>query len=428
MKLFEWQKRAALESEKRSGWGLFAKPGTGKTAAALKICLQGDFVPFVVCPLAVKHQWKAEGVEHVHHYEQIRNRKNLREIAKELQRVNSCLILDESHRIANPKALTSKAALALAPFAKKRLVLTGTPTANSPADLWMQLRFIDPNMKMESYNEFRDRYVQRISATHPMMRAIMRNMGNSRFAPFVPDRNRDGSLKLKNMQELIERISDHGTFVRDDELADLPERTFSTRIVYPDADLKRAYREMREQMMSEINGQTLTAQNAAVLATRLLRLTSALGEDGSDLGLQNPKAAQLMNDLPQYLTEGKIIVWSIWIPEREQLRKAFSDNEFEFTEDPEEFVREESKRILLGSPKMFGAGLNLQCAKYQLWCSRSWSLIEREQALHRNYRVGQLKTTHVVDYITAGTIDERVIGALASKTDLLQSIIKGKTL
>jgi hypothetical protein len=40
-----------------------------------------------------------------------------------------------------------------------------------------------------------------------------------------------------------------------------------------------------------------------------------------------------------------------------------------------------------------------------LWLSRSWSLLEREQALARNYRAGQTEKTIVVDYITADTID-----------------------
>jgi SNF2 family DNA or RNA helicase len=72
---------------------------------------------------------------------------------------------------------------------------------------------------------------------------------------------------------------------------------------------------------------------------------------------------------------------------------------------------------------MFGTGLNLQLAKYQLWLSRSWSLLEREQALARNYRTGQTEKTIVVDYITEGTIDARVLHALENKTDLLNQIM-----
>jgi SNF2 family DNA or RNA helicase len=50
-------------------------------------------------------------------------------------------------------------------------------------------------------------------------------------------------------------------------------------------------------------------------------------------------------------------------------------------------------------------------------------LLEREQALARNYRAGQTQKTVVVDYLTEGTIDARVLIALENKTDLLNEIM-----
>ena len=101
---------------------------------------------------------------------------------------------------------------------------------------------------------------------------------------------------------------------------------------------------------------------------------------------------------------------------------ALSERGFRVTLDPDEFIKGDYQ-ILLGSPKMYGTGLNLQLAKYQLWLSRSWSLLEREQALARNYRAGQTQKTVVVDYLTEGTIDARVLNALENKTDLLNEIM-----
>lgn len=72
---------------------------------------------------------------------------------------------------------------------------------------------------------------------------------------------------------------------------------------------------------------------------------------------------------------------------------------------------------------MFGTGLNLQRARYQLWLSRSWSLLQREQALARNFRAGQTEKTIVVDYVTTKTVDERVLAALETKSNLLNEIM-----
>lgn len=129
-----------------------------------------------------------------------------------------------------------------------------------------------------------------------------------------------------------------------------------------------------------------------------------------------------MSEVGSFVAAGKVIVWSAWPSEREAVTTALRAALYRVTLEPDEFVSGDYD-ILVGSPKMFGTGLNLQLAKYQLWLSRTWSLLEREQALARNYRAGQTEKTVVVDYLTEGTIDERVLNALETKTDLLDQIM-----
>jgi SWI/SNF-related matrix-associated actin-dependent regulator of chromatin subfamily A-like protein 1 len=54
------------------------------------------------------------------------------------------LIADESHYLKNPKSQRSKLVRALGPLARRRVLLTGTPVLNKPAELWAQLNLIDP--------------------------------------------------------------------------------------------------------------------------------------------------------------------------------------------------------------------------------------------------------------------------------------------
>jgi SNF2 family DNA or RNA helicase len=418
VKLFAWQERAVRDSDLKEGWGLFARPGTGKTLAALTIAQRAQLLPVVVCPKAVKSQWAANGVEHIFHYEQLRNVARFKVIAELLRANDCCLILDESHRISNPSTKTSKAALKLAPLAKKRLCLTGTPSANSPADLWAQLRFLRPTDKLETRREWQDRYIDSLSPQHPLMRHLRGN-------PFIAKKNRDGSLVLKNIDELSRRVAEYGTSIHDDEMQDLPDRTFVIRHCTPDQDLARTYDELRRLCVTDIQGSPLTAENAAVLATRLLRLASGLGASDMTEKMNNPKLSQLMDDLPDFTSEGRVIIWSVWTSERAELCQALEAMHVSWTDDVEKFLSVDDIRVLVGSPKKIGAGLNLQAATYQLWLSRTWSLIEHEQALHRNYRVGQTKKTTVVDYVTEGTIDLAVMRALDAKHNLLSYIMKG---
>ena len=417
MGLFQWQQRARRDAAPHDGWGLFARPGTGKTLAALTITSDWGVLPVVVAPLAVKRQWIDHGVEHVYHYDQLRIARYQTEIADLLQRHRCCLILDESHKIANPSTATTKSALRLGRLAAKRLVLTGTPTANSPADLWSQLKFLRPDATIESYKAFKARYLVGLPPSHPLM---LRIRGN----PFIARRNRDGTLMLQNTEELARRVSQYGTSVDESEITDLPSRTFITRHAEASLELRQAYEDLRRRCMTEIQGHVLTAENAAVLATRLLRLASGLAEADSVVKLPNPKLSLLLTDLDQILAEGRTIIWSVWTQEREEIAAALQRTPYTWTDDVQVFQCDSTYRVLLGSPKVLGAGLNLQSATYQCWVSRTWSLIEREQALHRNYRVGQTKQTTVIDYITKGTIEAQVMRALDAKSNLLTLIME----
>lgn len=417
MQLFQWQQRARRNAAPHDGWGLFARPGTGKTLAALTIAEDWQTVPVVVAPLAVKQQWREQGVTHVYHYEQLRIARYQAEIADLLQRHRCCLILDESHKIANPSTATTKSALRLGRLATKRLVLTGTPTANSPADLWAQLKFLRPDATLTSHKLFKSRYLVGLPSSHPLM---MRIRGN----PFIPRRNRDGTLMLQHTDELTRLVAQYGTSVDESEIVDLPPRTFVTRRCEASPELRRAYEELRRRCITEIRGSVLTAENAAVLATRLLRLASGLGEADSVVKLPNPKLSALLSDLDQIIAEGRTIIWSVWTQERDEIASALRERPYLWTDDVAQFQHDTTYRVLLGSPKVLGAGLNLQSATYQCWVSRTWSLIEREQALHRNYRVGQTQATTVIDYITDGTIEAQVMRALDAKSNLLTLIME----
>jgi len=90
---------------------------------------------------------------------------------------NTMVVLDEAHRIKNvDEGVQSKAALSLSPYAKARVVLTGTPAANSYVDLFNLYKFIWPANNVIGYsipqlqnmsrndNDFRvDDLMQRIS-------------------------------------------------------------------------------------------------------------------------------------------------------------------------------------------------------------------------------------------------------------------------
>jgi SNF2 family DNA or RNA helicase len=72
-------------------------------------------------------------------------------------------IIDEAHWIKNGRAQRSKATQAIAGCAPNRILLTGTPMANRPAELWFPLTVLDGKRSWGSPVDFRVRYA---GATH----------------------------------------------------------------------------------------------------------------------------------------------------------------------------------------------------------------------------------------------------------------------
>ena len=52
-------------------------------------------------------------------------------------------ILDESQKIKNPEAALTRTFHDVAAAFERRIIMTGTPAANRPYDMWAQIKFLD---------------------------------------------------------------------------------------------------------------------------------------------------------------------------------------------------------------------------------------------------------------------------------------------
>lgn len=76
-----------------------------------------------------------------------------------MEQWNTALIIDESHYIKNPDLRRwGSMAISIAPYAKRRIVLSGTPMPNNAKDLWTQITFLWPHDfplgKRENYTRY----------------------------------------------------------------------------------------------------------------------------------------------------------------------------------------------------------------------------------------------------------------------------------
>ena len=111
--------------------------------------------------------------------------------------------------IKNHAAQRSKVCVRLGLSAQYKLIMTGTPVANGPMDVFMQFEFLDPNiLGVGDFYSFRNRY------------AIMGGYDDKQV------------IGYQNMPELIELMSPFVFQVRkSDVLTELPPKVYQVREV-----------------------------------------------------------------------------------------------------------------------------------------------------------------------------------------------------
>lgn len=75
------------------------------------------------------------------HYEAVKSEAERLELFLQTRRV--AVILDESQKIKNPNSQLTQVFHKLADYFAKKVIMTGTPVANRPEDIWAQIYFLD---------------------------------------------------------------------------------------------------------------------------------------------------------------------------------------------------------------------------------------------------------------------------------------------
>lgn len=101
-----------------------------------------------------------------------------------------CIVCDESHRIKSPASKCSRFLARLGRKTFNKYLVTGTPLAENPLDVYAQYRFLDPSIFGTNYTLFKERY-QNVD--------IRRSMA-------VGYTVLDSKQPYKNLDELKERV------------------------------------------------------------------------------------------------------------------------------------------------------------------------------------------------------------------------------
>lgn len=346
---------------------------------------------------------------------------------KELNEVDwRAVVVDEAHRIVNPKAKQTRAIWFLAKNAEYRYALTGTPIANAPDDLWAIMRFVSP-LEFPARGEYVDRYcLQAWNARGGLDVIGVRPEMKQEFYDIIDPRMR------RMPKDLV--------------LPHLPAKQRSLRECEMSSKQAKAYKQMEEMMIAELIDETGNSDFVAetmpvVKRLRLMQFASAYAELDGEAKIRMALPSSKVDELVEWLEElgdESVVVFS---QSRQLIELAATRLEKEqvsfrlivggMTEDErvrseEDFQSGRARVVLCTSAG--GEGITLTKARHLAFLQRFDSMILNKQAEDRVHRIGSEihDKIHITDFVTPNTVEEDQIGRLHVKLQRLEEIVRDR--
>lgn len=420
---------------------IFHEQGLGKTKIAtdlILLWLSEDIVDtvFVITKKMLVKNWVDELVMHSHvtprvlsgnrrdnafalnspvliyvmNYEVISTNFDL--VCEFLDTCRVAAVLDESQKIKNPESKLADYFHSLANKFTRRIIMTGTPVANRPYDIWSQIKFLDGGEAFgDSFSAFKEELD---------LPTVSNNI--SRYGPILTD--------------VMNRIKHFS--VRETKATaglDLPDKTILTELVDLSPQQHAIYTAYRDEMAYEINASGHTVvDDAEYILKRLLRLVQCASNPAlvDNTYSETPgKYLKLIELLEKIQTQDrKTIIWSGFVNNidwlNDNLGRFFPQKVHgnmpvdERNESIRKFKTDRDCRILLATPGAAKEGLTLTVANYAVFYDRGFSLDDYLQAQDRIHRISQTDECFVYNLIAKDTIDEWVDLLLNAKYQAAQ--------
>lgn len=345
------------------------------------------------------------------------------------------VVADEIHRSKDPKSKQTRALWAASGDAKIRFALTGTPIANDVVDLWPILHWLNP-AEWPTKKAWIDRMVDSMQNAFGglVVLGVKPQMESEFYSALNP-----------RMRRMLKKVV----------LPWLPEVTVERRDVEMPPKQKKAYNQMRDNMIAELeNGDILTAPSVLTQSLRLQQFASAYceieetdvinqltgevettvkttlsepsgkldalmddiknGDFGDDSIAISAVSRQLIELLSARLTKEKIehglITGAQSADQRQQAMDDFQDGRIKY---------------ILFTAQAGGVGVTLTRARRLIRLQRPWSLVDDKQVNDRVHRIGSEihDSIIIMDYTTQGTVEERVVDVLDHKGESFEAIV-----
>lgn len=419
--------------------------GLGKTVEALAIMQHDNAFPaLVVCPATLKYNWvresrkwlpartiqvlgndgfgRADADITITNYDQL---KNYREFL--VRRDFAAMVCDESHALKNPDAqrtvfveeiaqgvlydkdedgsiLDRRKAQRLRSPIPLRLLMSGTPMLNKPAELVPQLRILDRLQEFGGWYGFNSRYC---------------GLKKGRYG-FV----NEGAGNLVELHDKL-RARCYLRRLKADVLTELPPKV-RTPVVVP-IDNRAEYETAQADVIKWLRREK--GEEAASAATRARQLVEI--EQLKRLAAKG-KLAAVKSWVADFLDTGKQLVLFAWHQDIvEALAAAYQCRAIHGrtpTQARQEYVDEfqrGDKRIIVMNIQTGGVGLTLTAASDVGFVELGWNPGSMDQAGDRCHRIGQTDSVTEWWFLAKETIEEDVQDIIENKRLVIDAAIDG---
>lgn len=361
-----------------------------------------------------------------------------------LRRKNTFYVLDESHAIKAPGAKRTKSIVASGVYAKYRRIMTGTPVANQPFDVYSQIKFLDASFwsrrDISTFAAFKNHF-----GVWELASDVRREQGY--------DPGYDKLLRYKNLDQLQEWLGDISSRVLKTDVLDLPPKLYKKKYFTIGKKARRLYDELSSEYIAQTESSSVVDGELPIV--RMLRLQQiACGyvgvetipdddDEDENAGSFPERTLELIDERNERIqalrevleeTDGSFIIWARFIQDIDQIMSLLNEMKisavrYDGTLKPDQALENRTRfqngevRGFVGTAAKGGPGLTLHVAKTVIYYSNSFKLVDRLQSEDRAHRAG-MDDQHViyVDIVDPDTNDSKIVKALVDKLDIASQI------
>ena len=355
------------------------------------------------------YAFNSPAVLYLTHYEAVVSERQRFELFLQTRKVG--VLLDEAHKIKNPESRVAVALHGLAERFERRIIMTGTPIANRPFDLWSQIKFLDGGEALgKSFAAFK----RDLDLSNDLARDVRMAAAFADSVELVFDKIRAFTIRETKQTAGLK----------------LPDKNIQNL----ECDLEPRQAELYEQFREElaaivVQGGKPVLDDAEALLKRLLRLVQVASNPAmvDQSYKREPGKFRALEALVQDAVDGgeKIIVWTSFTENADALGRdlekfgprvvhggrSMADREAALSD----FKGDPGSRVLVATPGAAKEGLTLTVANHAVFYDRSFSLDDYLQAQDRIHRISQKRVCVVTNLVAKGTVDGWVDALLSAK-------------